>query len=77
MFGVDDGRADISGLGADVGVHFLDQTFLDQASLDQTEAALLLAGRDTGVRLEAGPTPCPRLSRSPNGSPQYAERLGG
>ena len=51
MFGVDDGRADTSGLGADVGAHFLDQTFLDQASLDQTEAALLLAGRDTGVRL--------------------------
>ena len=41
MFGVDDGRADISGLGADVGAHFL----------DEATAALLLAGRDTGVRL--------------------------
>ena len=42
MFGVDDGRADISGLAADAGAHFL----------DDTTAALLLAGRDTGVRLE-------------------------
>ena len=41
MFGVDDGSADISGLAADVGVHFL----------DEATAALLLAGRDTGVRL--------------------------
>lgn len=41
LFGVDDGRADISGLGADVGAHFL----------DQSTAALLLAGHDTGVRL--------------------------
>jgi precorrin-3B synthase len=41
LFGVDDGRADISGLAADVGAHFLD---------DDT-AALLLAGQDTGVRL--------------------------
>src|SRR5262245_40907053 len=42
LFGVDDGRADISGLAADAGGHFL----------DETTAALLLAGRDTGVRLE-------------------------
>lgn len=41
MFGIDDGRADISGLAADAGAHFL----------DETTAALLLAGRDTGVRL--------------------------
>jgi precorrin-3B synthase len=41
MFGVDDGRADISGLAADVGAHFV----------DEATAALLLAGRDTGVRL--------------------------
>jgi precorrin-3B synthase len=41
MFGVDDGRADISGLAADAGAHFL----------GNTTAALLLAGRDTGVRL--------------------------
>jgi precorrin-3B synthase len=42
LFGVDDGRADVSGLAADVGAHFL----------DETTAALLLAGRDTGVRLD-------------------------
>ncbi len=44
MFGVDDGRADISGLAADAGAHFV----------DDVTAAVLLAGRDTGVRL---PTP--------------------
>jgi precorrin-3B synthase len=42
MFGVDDGRGDISGLAADAGAHFV----------DETTAALLLAGRDTGVRLD-------------------------
>ncbi|MFL6085466.1 MAG: precorrin-3B synthase, partial [Mycobacterium sp.] len=41
MFGIDDGRGDISGLAADAGAHFL----------DEATAALLLAGRDTGVRL--------------------------
>nr|WP_090274164.1 precorrin-3B synthase [Mycolicibacterium komanii] len=40
MFGIDDGRGDISGLGPDVGEHF-----------DGEAATLLLAGRDTGVRL--------------------------
>jgi precorrin-3B synthase len=40
IFGIDDGRADISGLAADVGVHVLEES-----------TALLLAGRDTGVRL--------------------------
>ena len=40
-FGIDDGRGDVSGLGADVGVHLLEDS-----------TALLLAGRDTGVRLE-------------------------
>ncbi|MDT5208658.1 MAG: precorrin-3B synthase [Mycobacterium sp.] len=40
LFGIDDGSADISGLAADVGAHFL----------DQDTAALLLAGQDTGVR---------------------------
>lgn len=40
-FGLDDGRGDVSGLGTDVGVH----------ALDGEQAALLLAGRDTGVRL--------------------------
>ncbi len=39
-FSVDDGRDDVSGLGADVGVHVVDD-----------HAALVLAGRDTGVRL--------------------------
>lgn len=42
-FGIDDGRGDVSGLGADVGVHVLGDG-----------VALLLAGRDTGVRLRAG-----------------------
>jgi precorrin-3B synthase len=40
-FGVDDGRGDVSGMGADVGAHLL--------TADQ--AALLVAGVDTGVRL--------------------------
>jgi len=42
LFGLDDGRADVSGLAADAGVHVI----------DSSTAALLLAGRDTGVRLE-------------------------
>lgn len=42
LFGIDDGRGDVSGLETDVGVHVLDG-----------DAALLLAGRDTGVRLSA------------------------
>jgi precorrin-3B synthase len=42
MFGVDDGRGDISGLAADAGTHFL----------SESSAALLLAGLDTGVRLD-------------------------
>ncbi|MBO0884135.1 MAG: precorrin-3B synthase, partial [Mycobacterium sp.] len=42
-FSIDDGRADVSGLGADLGVHLLD-----------TGVALLLARRDTGVRLQPG-----------------------
>src|ERR1700739_3845494 len=37
-FGIDDGRGDVSGLAPDVGVHVLGDT-----------AALLLAGRDTGM----------------------------
>lgn len=41
-FSLDDGRADVSGLGADVGVHVLPDG-----------CALLLAGLDTGVRLAA------------------------
>lgn len=39
-FSLDDGRADVSGLRADAGVHALPDA-----------CALLLAGRDTGVRL--------------------------
>ncbi len=41
LFGLDDGRGDISGLGADAGVH----------ALDESTVAVLLAGRDTGARL--------------------------
>ena len=41
-FSVDDGRGDVSGLAADVALHFSDDA-----------VALLLAGRDTGVRLAA------------------------
>ncbi len=41
LFGIDDGRGDISGLAADVGVHVLPDG-----------VALLVAGRDTGIRLE-------------------------
>jgi precorrin-3B synthase len=40
-FGLDDGRGDVSGLGADVGAHFL----------DGDRAALLVAGVDSGVRM--------------------------
>ena len=40
LFGIDDGRADISGTPTDVGVHVAGES-----------VALLLAGRDTGVRL--------------------------
>ncbi len=42
LFSLDDGRGDVSGLGADVGVHVMDN-----------HANLLLAGRDTGVGLTA------------------------
>jgi precorrin-3B synthase len=45
-FSLDDGRADVSGLGADVGAHFLED-----------DCALVLAGRDTGVRLAVGDVP--------------------
>jgi precorrin-3B synthase len=40
LFGLDDGRGDVSGLAPDVGIQIVDDS-----------AALLLAGRDTGVRL--------------------------
>ncbi|MEB3981658.1 precorrin-3B synthase [Mycobacterium sp. 663a-19] len=42
-FSLDDGRADVSGLGADVGAHVLGD-----------DCAVLLAGRDTGVRVGVG-----------------------
>ncbi|MGE2833396.1 precorrin-3B synthase [Mycobacterium sp. SMC-4] len=41
LFGLDDGRGDVSGLAPDVGVHVL----------DEVTAAVLLCGRDTGVRV--------------------------
>lgn len=40
LFALDDGTGDVSGWGADAGVHVLDE-----------RAAVVLAGRDTGVRL--------------------------
>ena len=43
-FSLDDGRGDVSGLRADVGVHVLDSG---------GDVALLLAGTDTGIRLPA------------------------
>ena len=43
LFAVDDGRGDVTNLAADAGVQFV----------DADSAALLLAGRDTGVRLPA------------------------
>lgn len=39
-FGIDDGRGDVSGLAPDIGAHVVGDT-----------VALLLAGRDTGVRV--------------------------
>ena len=42
LFSIDDGTADVSGLAADVGVQVVDDG-----------VALLMAGRDTGVRLGA------------------------
>ncbi|MCV7101723.1 precorrin-3B synthase [Mycobacterium palustre] len=43
LFSLDDGRSDVSGLGADAGAHVMDDG-----------VALLLSGRDTGVRLASG-----------------------
>ncbi|MVU82632.1 precorrin-3B synthase [Nocardia sp. ET3-3] len=43
LFTLDDGRGDVSGLGGDIGVH----------ALDDATYALLLAGKDTGVRVPA------------------------
>ncbi|WP_041783077.1 precorrin-3B synthase [Mycolicibacterium chubuense] len=44
LFGIDDGTGDVSGLGADAGIH----------AVDDSTFAVLLAGRDTGVRLDCG-----------------------
>lgn len=41
LFGIDDGRGDVAGLGADAGVR-----------VGGDGVALLLAGRDTGIRLD-------------------------
>jgi precorrin-3B synthase len=41
LFGLDDGTGDVSGLGVDAGVH----------ALDADTAAVVVAGRDTGVRI--------------------------
>jgi precorrin-3B synthase len=47
LFGIDDGRGDVSGLAADVGIQVVGDS-----------AALLLGGRDTGIRLSlAAATP--------------------
>ncbi|BAW07489.1 precorrin-3B synthase [Nocardia seriolae] len=43
LFTLDDGRGDVSGLGGDIGVH----------AVDENTYALLLAGKDTGVRVPA------------------------
>ncbi|MEV6096747.1 precorrin-3B synthase [Nocardia sp. NPDC051981] len=41
LFTLDDGRGDVSGLGGDIGVH----------ALDENTYALLLAGKDSGIRV--------------------------
>ncbi|MBF6331397.1 precorrin-3B synthase [Nocardia transvalensis] len=43
LFTLDDGRGDVSGLGADIGLH----------ATDTDEYALLLGGRDSGIRIPA------------------------
>lgn len=42
LFSVDDGRGDVSGFAADIGVH----------ALDDHRFGLILAGRDSGVRVD-------------------------
>ncbi|GAB0102781.1 precorrin-3B synthase [Nocardia sp. JMUB6875] len=41
LFTLDDGRGDVSGLGGDIGVH----------AIDENTYALLLAGKDSGIRI--------------------------
>ncbi|WP_067525246.1 precorrin-3B synthase [Nocardia uniformis] len=43
LFTVDDGRGDVSGLGADIGLH----------AIDDSDYALLLGGSDSGLRVPA------------------------
>ena len=45
LFSIDDGSADVSGIGADIGVQVMGR-----------DVALLLAGSDTGVRLDPSQT---------------------
>lgn len=47
-FSLDDGRGDVSGLRADVGVHVV-----DSGDAHDHDVALLLAGIDTGIRVPA------------------------
>lgn len=53
FFSVDDGSADVSGLAADVGVHVVGDSGGQERSDSGIDpgVAVLLAGRDTGVRL--------------------------
>ncbi|ATL67716.1 precorrin-3B synthase [Nocardia terpenica] len=82
LFTLDDGRGDVSGLGGDIGVH----------AVDADEYALLLGGRDTGIRVPAAdavPTMLAaadgfqelrgehwRLHELPDGPARIAARLG-
>ena len=54
-FGLDDGSGDVSGLGADVGVHVLDD--------GREGCALTLGGRDTGLRVSDVTQTLIRLAR--------------
>ncbi|NEW37350.1 precorrin-3B synthase [Nocardia cyriacigeorgica] len=46
LFALDDGRGDVSALGPDIGAH----------AVDEDEFALVLAGRDSGIRVSAADT---------------------
>lgn len=50
LFTLDDGRGDVSGLGGDIGVHAVGGTARDAAA---AQFALVLAGRDSGIRVSA------------------------
>ncbi len=64
-FSIDDGRGDVSGLCADVGAHALGDT-----------VALLLAGRDTGVRIAPPDVVASADIDRADDSSRSAERLG-